>query len=60
MFNGDFIVGLNTPKGPASYHFKTEFWDLFDVKILENAPEYDGYTPDEALERFISILDKKL
>lgn len=58
MFNGDFVVGLNTPLGSAAYHFKMEFWNLFDVKELENAPEYDGYTPMEAVERFQSIVEK--
>ena len=57
MFNGDFIVGINTPMGPASYHFKLEFWNLFDVEEVPNAPRYDGYTPQEALERLRSILD---
>jgi hypothetical protein len=60
MFNGDFIVGLNTPEGPASYHFKIEFWDLFDVQEIPNAPKYDGYTPDQALERFRSIIKRNL
>jgi hypothetical protein len=59
MFNGDFIVGLYTPEGPASYHFKMEFWDLFDVQEIPNAPQYDGYTPQEALERFKSITKQK-
>lgn len=57
MFNGDFVVGLNTPKGPAAYHFKIEFWDLFNIKEIPNAPQYDGYTPQQALERFISIIE---
>ncbi len=56
MFNGDFIVGLNTPKGPAAYHCKLEFWDLFDVLEIPKAPEYDGYTFEEVLERLMSIL----
>lgn len=56
MFDGDFIVGLNTAEGPASYHFKMEFWDLFDVQEIPNAPRYDGYTPQQALERFRSII----
>jgi hypothetical protein len=59
MFNGDFVVGLNTPAGPASYHFKLEFWDLFDVKEIPNAPKYDGYTSFEALERLRSIINQK-
>lgn len=56
MFNGDFIVGLTTPEGPASYHFKLEFWELFDVKEIPNAPKYDGYSSQQALERFRSII----
>lgn len=56
MFDGDFIVGLNTPEGPASYHFKMEFWNLFNVKEIPNAPKYDGYKPKQALERLQSIL----
>lgn len=59
MFDGDFIVGLYTEEGPASYHFKMEFWDLFDVEEIPNAPKYDGYTPQEALERFRSIIKDK-
>ena len=59
MFNGCFIVGLNTPKGSASYHFKMEYWDLFDIIEIPNAPQYDGYTPEEALQRFISITENK-
>lgn len=57
MFNGDFIVGLDTPMGPASYHCKIEFWDLFEVQEIDYAPKFDGYTPMEALERLRSILD---
>ncbi|NLL02077.1 MAG: hypothetical protein GX265_03545 [Mollicutes bacterium] len=56
MFNGDFVVGLNTPEGIMSYHIKLMYWDLFDVPEIPNAPKYDGYTPDEALLRLRSIL----
>lgn len=56
MFNGDFAVGLNTPNGPACYHCKLEHWDLFDVKEIERAPKYDGYSQEEALSRFMSIV----
>lgn len=62
MFNGDFIAGLMTPKGPATFHFKLEYWDLFDIREIPNAPKYDGYSSIEALERILSILsnDKKI
>ena len=57
MFNGDFVAGIKTPKGITTFHFKLEYWNLFQVKELDNAPEYDGYTVEEALERLASLLD---
>lgn len=57
MFNGDFIVGIETPKGHFSFHFKLEFWDMFsEIQELERAPKYDGYNQDEGLDRLISLV----
>lgn len=56
MYDGMFIVGVNTPEGQATYHYDMEpYWDMFNVKELEKAPEWDGHTPDEAIKR-ISFL----
>ena len=55
MFNDDFIVGINTPKGIACCHVKLEYWDLFDVLEIENAPKYDNYTLDDVIERLLSL-----
>lgn len=55
MFNGDFIVGINTPEGIASYHIKLEYWSLFDVPEVDRAPKYDNYSPDEAMNRILSL-----
>ena len=55
MFNGCFIVGINTPNGVATYHFKLEYWDEFPIKEIEHAPQYDGYSPEEALSRIKSL-----
>ncbi len=55
MFDGCFIVGIDTPEGQATYHYKLEYWDVFDVKELEHAPEYDGHTPQQAIERIKSL-----
>lgn len=41
MFEGDFIVGINTPQGIATFHIKLEYWDLFNIPEIENAPKYD-------------------
>lgn len=56
MFDGDFIVGLNTPEGLASYHFKMGFWEIFNIPEIPNAPKYDGYSPLQALERLRSLI----
>ena len=52
MFNGMFIVGIETEQGQATYHYDIEpYWDMFKVKELEKAPKWDGHTPAEAIER---------
>ena len=44
MFEGYFIVGISTPKGQYTYHYKLEHWDLFSIPELPKAPTYDGHT----------------
>ena len=41
---GWFIVGVNTPKGPYTYHYEDKDWDLFHCKAVATAPEWDGHT----------------
>lgn len=56
MYDDMFIVGINTPQGPATYHYHIDpYWDYFDVTELPNAPEWDGHTPDDALKRLRSL-----
>lgn len=58
MYDGMFIVGVDTPKGQATYHYDVEpYWDMFWCKELERAPEWDGHTPDDAIERIGSLRD---
>lgn len=57
MFDGYFIVGIDTPQGQFTYHYQLKDWDLFDVKELDKAPEYDGHTPDD-IDRLYSLLFK--
>ena len=59
MFDGYFIVGINTKKGQTTYHYEMKYWDLFNVKEVENAPEYDGHTPEQAIERILSLGERK-
>lgn len=52
MYDGMFIVGIDTPDGQATYHYDIDpYWDMFDCKVREFAPEWDGHTPAQAIER---------
>ena len=52
MFDGMFIVGINTPEGQATYHYDIDpYWNMFVVRELDRAPEFDGHTPDDAIRR---------
>ena len=57
MYDGMFIVGIDTPKGQATYHYDIDpYWGMFQVKELSNAPEWDGHTPDEAINRISTLI----
>lgn len=58
MYDGMFIVGIDTPIGQATYHYYINpYWDMFKVKELDYAPKWDGHTPEQALERITSLLN---
>lgn len=52
MYDGMFIVGIQTPEGQATYHYDVNpYWVMFRVPELPQAPEWDGHTPAQAIER---------
>lgn len=52
MYDGMFIVGVETPDGQATYHYDIDpYWDMFDCPEEEFAPEFDGHTAAQAIER---------
>lgn len=56
MFDGMFIVGIDTEHGQATYHYDIDpYWDMFDVTELEKAPTYDGHTPSDAINRIATL-----
>ena len=56
MYDGMFIVGVNTPDGQATYHYDIDpYWNMFQVPELPNAPEWDGHTPAQAIERLSTL-----
>lgn len=54
MFKDYFIVGVTTEEGDFSYHYHKALWDLYEVKELERAPEWDGHTRED-IERLHSL-----
>ena len=60
MYDGMFIVGIDTPDGQATYHYNIDpYWDMFDCKVREFAPEWDGHTPAQAIERIGKLKAQK-
>lgn len=58
MYDGMFIVGIDTLAGPATYHYDVEpYWDMVPCRVLDRAPEWDGHTPDDAIERIGTLRD---
>ena len=54
-FGGDwFLVGITTPAGDYTYHYELKDWNLFDCKVLDKAPEFDGHT-DKDVTRVLSL-----
>ena len=52
MYDGMFIVGIDTPEGQATYHYDIDpYWGMFKCRELKRAPEWDGHTPAQAIER---------
>ena len=60
MYEGMFIVGIETPEGQATYHYNIEpYWNMFKVKELEKAPEWDGHTSFDAINRIARLIEKE-
>lgn len=58
--NGEwFIVGIDTPEGSYTYHYKKEYWDYFDCKELECGKEWDGHT-EEDVTRLLSLKQENI
>ena len=55
MFEGYFIVGILTRQGQYTYHYKLDYWDLFEVEVFEKAPEWDGHKPED-IGRLLSLI----
>lgn len=56
MYDNMFIVGFNTPEGNATYHYDIDpYWDMFKCIEIDKAPEFDGHTPEDAINRIYNL-----
>lgn len=54
-FGGDwFLVCIETPDGPYSYHYELKDWDMFECQEIDKAKPFDGHT-DKDVERLLSL-----
>lgn len=52
MYDGMFIVGIESPYGQITYHYDIKpYWEMFNIGEVENAPEWDGSTPQDCIDR---------
>lgn len=57
MYDGMFIVGINSPFGQITYHYYiSPCWDMFDCDELDHAPEWDGHSSDDVLDRLKNLI----
>jgi hypothetical protein len=58
MFEGGyFIIGINLPAGPITYHYNLTHWDDFaSVPELEHAPKWDGAAPAYTITRLMDAV----
>lgn len=52
---GWFVVGIDTPEGPYTYHYENKYFDLFKCDELEVAKHFDGHT-DKDVTRLLSLI----
>jgi hypothetical protein len=54
MMEGWFIAGMKLSSGQISYHLPNEYWDnLEEICTLDNAPDWDGHTPTDVIDRLL-------
>lgn len=56
-FDGWFVLGVGKGKGnQITYHLPMDKWeDCYFAEILDKAPEFDGHTSADVLERLKSL-----
>lgn len=55
-WDGWFIAGMTLPTGAITYHLPISDWKYLrrTVKTLDRAPEWDGHTPADVVQRLLA------
>lgn len=51
---GWFLVGIDTPDGPYTYHYPLVYWNHFGCRPIYKAHKFDGHT-DKDVTRLLSL-----
>lgn len=62
-YEGWFILGITwhdsnglLPSRQITYHLPMKYWDeVKDIATLDKAPEWDGHTPQDVIDRLLTI-----
>lgn len=58
IYDDWFVLGINKERGQQiTYHIPVKFWSEVCefADVLKEAPEFDGHTPSEVLERLRNL-----
>lgn len=53
---GYFVVYAELPTGQISNHYELEYWDLFNIPIVNKAPKWDGHTTSDVMNRLFKFV----
>ncbi len=56
LWEGWFILGINTPHGQITYHLPMFYWTLADVPEVERNADYDGHTSQDVVARLLALV----
>ena len=54
LYEGRFVVGIETPNGPFVHYYDSEFWDLCECEELEVGKDWDWKALRE-VDRLLSL-----
>lgn len=58
-YDGYFIAGILTELGWVTYRLEDRWWDGLCAAELDRAPEWDGHTPGDVLDRLVYEFDMR-